>query len=1035
MAEKAKELQTDIVLGGKVDGSFDLVHKKLKEVKSTIDIMGKGFTSMHNSISGLTEPMIRLGKASLAEFSKYDDIMREVQALGQLSKTARSELDEYNKAIAQSSRYTMEMTGNAEKLMAQLGLTMKQQAELMPTVMNLATAANIELADSLDYLYYSLNALGKPMDYVSTLGDQMSLTAARTAADIDTLGKSLQRLGSSSQFFTGGSSEILAILGGIAGYGRDMQGESAGLQLRNFMLTLLAPTASKEALLNELQLSEADYAEFEDYISDAGIDFTQSAGEMQRIGFSAYDENGRLKSGINIIGDLQNALSGMSEAERNKTLGTLFGKRTTVTAMNLLDSYDNIRALQGEIEGNSTGYTQYMADIIEGGIGGSRRRLDAGISALETTIGDAFDEEAVGAIDSVTDMVNSITNMDSGKMKAMVKGFGTFALTGPALGVIGKGFSIISHLFTPGGVAALTIAGMAGLVTALDEMQEQAMENHFGTLEVDMQAVGVRLAEINDELKVGAGAYDEYRTAVDEASTAYQEASTALAEDLLTAYITGDTLSKDEQDNLIALGDEMGKALIKGIQGSYDASSEFLYDTFGGDGVAENDETYRDIIDVLFAGYEDSLGKAEEIGNGMRDAMFKAFEDGVVSSEEYRELQEWFEAYNQAMADAMNDARDEQEYIDRQRLLKRAQTMSLDSFGDLYTEISGQKQTAVNDYLYDADTEWFRIQRQMERQGRREDEIARAKADYYSNISINSANKGAEYDSLAINSAMAALIGSDQGTAFGNVLDIAERVTSGQLSVADARDTYDREFGGDTVELFDMIEEIVATFGGRTALQKAMEEYSAAGNTDLATQYGNLLTAYGIAGSFGHDIKTNLHVNGMMGIGDEGEYEKLLSPITMPVEMEDPTQEVDNALSTAQKELNANPLTMTYRLFGGGGLGGSNLQKYAEGGRATQASIFGEAGAEWAIPEEHSQRTAELLDQARAASGFTWLDLLSRTGGLNSGGSYTGGTLVYSPTIYANDATDVEQKLREDKERMEAWYEGRNRQRRAVAYR
>ena len=155
----------------------------------------------------------------------------------------------------------------------------------------------------------------------------------------------------------------------------------------------------------------------------------------------------------------------------------------------------------------------------------------------------------------------------------------------------------------------------------------------------------------------------------------------------------------------------------------------------------------------------------------------------------------------------------------------------------------------------------------------------------------------------------------------------------------------------------------------------------------------------------------------------------------MPVEMEDPTQEVDNALFTAQQELNANPLTMTYRLFGGGGLGGSNLQKYAEGGRATQASIFGEAGAEWAIPEEHSQRTAELLDQARAASGFTWLDLLSRTGGLNSGGSYTGGTLIYSPTIYANDATDVEQKLREDKERMEAWYEGRNRQRRAVAYR
>ena len=55
---------------------------------------------------------------------------------------------------------------------------------------------------------------------------------------------------------------------------------------------------------------------------------------------------------------------------------------------------------------------------------------------------------------------------------------------------------------------------------------------------------------------------------------------------------------------------------------------------------------------------------------------------------------------------------------------------------------------------------------------------------------------------------------------------------------------------------------------------------------------------------------------------------------------------------------------------------------FAEGGRATTASIFGEAGAEWAIPEAHTNRTADLLNAARAASGFTWGDLISRYGGL-----------------------------------------------------
>ncbi len=40
-------------------------------------------------------------------------------------------------------------------------------------------------------------------------------------------------------------------------------------------------------------------------------------------------------------------------------------------------------------------------------------------------------------------------------------------------------------------------------------------------------------------------------------------------------------------------------------------------------------------------------------------------------------------------------------------------------------------------------------------------------------------------------------------------------------------------------------------------------------------------------------------------------------------------------------------------------------------------SIFGEAGPEWAIPEEHSARTAALIDAVRRASGFSRADLVT----------------------------------------------------------
>ena len=96
---------------------------------------------------------------------------------------------------------------------------------------------------------------------------------------------------------------------------------------------------------------------------------------------------------------------------------------------------------------------------------------------------------------------------------------------------------------------------------------------------------------------------------------------------------------------------------------------------------------------------------------------------------------------------------------------------------------------------------------------------------------------------------------------------------------------------------------------------------------------------------------------------------------------------------------------------------------FASGGRATSASIFGEAGPEWAIPEEHSERTAALLNSAREASGFTWPEIIARFGGMNANPGNTTPTLVYSPTINAQDATGVEQVLQEDKKRLEKWFE------------
>jgi len=93
---------------------------------------------------------------------------------------------------------------------------------------------------------------------------------------------------------------------------------------------------------------------------------------------------------------------------------------------------------------------------------------------------------------------------------------------------------------------------------------------------------------------------------------------------------------------------------------------------------------------------------------------------------------------------------------------------------------------------------------------------------------------------------------------------------------------------------------------------------------------------------------------------------------------------------------------------------------FAEGGRATEPSIFGEGDtAEWAIPEEHTERTAALLNAARAASGFgSWDDTMPSDSG-RGGSRPIVVNLNYNPTIIVGEAQSIGDTLEKDKERLE----------------
>lgn len=299
-------LQTIIAISGRVDNSFGQI--------------GEALIGLGSQIDGISQKIIDFGKESVETYVKYDDAMRETQAVGGYTAAEMEKLDALNRQIAQTTTYSNLQSANAMVLIAQAGMGVEDTYSLLPSVLDLAMAGNLDLADSVDYLLSSLTSMGYGMEYASTLTDQMAKTAAIGMTDIDTLGESMMRLGSASGEFFSSSEEILTILSAMSQFGHDQRGAQAGTWLRNFMLSLAAPAGSIDDIVDAMEQLGIAQEEIDAYAENKSNG--QAAMAVQSLmeqGLKVYDEHGKLLPAIDIIKSLRDTVRGSAEYSQDLT--------------------------------------------------------------------------------------------------------------------------------------------------------------------------------------------------------------------------------------------------------------------------------------------------------------------------------------------------------------------------------------------------------------------------------------------------------------------------------------------------------------------------------------------------------------------------------------------------------------------------------------------------------------------------------------------------------------------------------------------
>ncbi len=1136
-------LQTTIAISGRVDNSFNQI--------------GEQLTSLGSQINELSQIVINFGKESVNTYREYEDGILETRSTLSTLYSNSSDLDRAMDSLeihaqqwAASTIFHTDDVANAMAAAAHAGWNYDQIILGLPSSMLIAQAGNMELTQSVDYLAKMLASTNTDFQESEQFIDQWARAADLVATNIPELGDAFLRLGSSAQF-ADNSAELFTMLAVLANVGT--VGETAGTGLRNMMVRLIAPTQKAAEAMEDLGFSSDELEEaFE------GVD-EQSAAAYQRLaeyGFSAYDEHGNLKSFIDIFTDLNWAIEQLpTEQEQNKILAAIFPTRTIAYAKAMLNAVKDgsIYSIYEAIYGDSEGYAQGKSDILMSGLTGSLEILSSKWEEFMRKIGEELAPSVTSVAETLGGMVDKINGMDEGLLSALVTGAGVIAAAGPGLLLAGGAFRLIGYLLTPAGGLGLGLVALTAAAAAMKELAEADMADNFGDMKLDTQTLSEYVVGLGDDFRAAYTEVNAFNEALEQSVTDYTNASQTFSSELLTAMLTETTLTDDDKTKLQGLGQEMYKSLVEGINNSTAASMSYFEMLFGGEGTAEYDPQYQEIISLTNQSYLDALATAESIGQGLRDALTRAFDDGTISPEEYSEIQSWMQSYNDAMAKAATEAQQEQDYINQQMLFHKAQTASYDQIKKLANEV----QTERDSVLAAAEEEYLKERFKLEYRGADEETLNALDERYQQHVAAQSA----QYDGILTRLWESSIEQSDLNTACGELEGLADRVLNGELSAESAvqlfKDAYGNNslagesdwFGKNTrTQLGEYLARMITSYGGYEGLTAKADYYDSVGDTEAANKLrrlyamqqindnfaatgvlnydGVLSTLFGenkvyssaagygfsmtrksdflaymqeyIAGytaetarqtaaafsgenggmdDFLSEIGNGQDVNATSGAWSKmsatarTEYQRMVESLravydfdkilegetgiyaregsgfqddaavysllygnasldsekymfTAPAAQEVQVSDNGSAASTkdAIESTFSTPITQYIDVAQRGGGLLTRFSMYADGGRADEPSIFGEAGPEWAIPEEHSERTAYLLNSARQASGFTWPELLTRNGGLNAGRSSTPSQLIYSPTIIANDANGVEQRLIEDKARLEKWY-------------
>lgn len=285
----------------------------------------------------ITLPLAALGTATTkfaADFQK--SMTTSLAIMGDVTDEMRNRMSETAKQISQESTFSASELAKSYYYLASAGYNAEQSIAALGKVAKFAEAGQFDLQVATDLLTDAQSALGlTTKDVVENEQNMVRvsdvLVKANTLANasVQQFSEALtNRAGAAIRILGKDVEEGVAVLAAYADQG--VKGAEAGTQLG--------------IVLRDLQKSNQDNVE-----------------EFKKAGISVYNTSGEMRNLADIIGDVEKALEGKSDAEKRAQLSILgFQEKSIASLLTLIGTSEKIREYENNLR-SAAGTTEEVA--------------------------------------------------------------------------------------------------------------------------------------------------------------------------------------------------------------------------------------------------------------------------------------------------------------------------------------------------------------------------------------------------------------------------------------------------------------------------------------------------------------------------------------------------------------------------------------------------------------------------------------------------------------------------------------------------